>query len=159
MEEIWKPLKGYEGLYEISNYGVVKSLKSSWKCGRNTARKKPYTIITQRIIDNSYPTVVLIKDGKHKTAFVHRLVALTFIDNPNNFPMVNHKDEDRTNNRADNLEWCNSKYNNNYGTKNTRLSLIRLGKPYRKAVLQYNRNWEYINEYDSVKSAHLAIGV
>lgn len=107
MQEVWKDIKGYEGLYQISNTGKVKGLK----------RNKVLKPILQR---SGYYYV----DLQRKRRLVHRLVAEAFIDNPDNLPEVNHKDEDKVNNSVENLEWCDSKYNANYGTRNK-----RRGKP------------------------------
>ena len=105
--EIWLPIEGYEGLYEVSNMGRVKSL------GNDKLRKEK--ILRQAKNDkNGYLQVNLCKDGKMKTCTVHRLVGNAFIDNPNNLPCFNHKDEDKTNNCVDNLEPCDHKYNLNY---------------------------------------------
>ena len=97
---MWKDIKGFEGLYQISDKGEVKSLI------RNKILK-----LTQD--KDGYLTVGL----KGKKFKVHRLVAEAFIDNPNNYPCVNHKDENKKNNSVDNLEWCSIKYNINYGNK------------------------------------------
>ena len=104
----WKPIKDYEGLYEISNTGEVKSL--NLKKGR----------ILKQHIQRSYLYVGLSKQCKTKLHLVHRLVAKTFIPNPLHLPEVNHKDENKLNNNVDNLEWCTAKYNSNYGTRNKR---------------------------------------
>lgn len=114
--EIWKPIKNYEGLYEVSNLGRIKSLSRIIRA--NTCGKR---IIPERILSNSingsgYCIVVLCKNGKHKSLSVHRIVAETFIENPKKFNEVNHKDENKQNNNVENLEWCNQKYNANYGT-------------------------------------------
>ena len=98
-----RPVKGYEGLYEIDENGNVYSL----------SRKK---YMAQHKMKKGYMRVALCKNGKLKHLLVHRLVAEAFIDNPNNLPQVNHKDENKTNNRKENLEWCDSNYNINYGT-------------------------------------------
>lgn len=103
MQEIWRNIEGYEGLYQISNFGRVKSLRFG--------KEK---IMKERTI-NCYFAVNLHKDGKKKSYLVHRLVASAFLPNPNNLPQVNHIDEVKTNNRVDNLEWCSAKYNVNYG--------------------------------------------
>ena len=102
--EIWKDIQGYEG-YQISNYGNVKSLKYG--------KEK---ILTPTINKRGYYHTVLRKDGKSITVNIHRLVASAFIENPDNLPIINHKDENKTNNKAENLEWCDYKYNANYGT-------------------------------------------
>ena len=119
---MWKPVQGYEGFYEVSNLGRVRSLD----------RVRPFLDTTRiyrgRIMgakpsdhgENRYLYVTLSKDKNVKKAAVHRLVAEAFIENPKGFPEVNHKDEDKTNNRADNLEWCDRKYNNAYGTAKMR---------------------------------------
>ena len=109
MEEIWKPISGYEGKYEISNLGRIKSYAQKNRAGR----------ITEGYEDKKgYRNIYLYKKpqcGKwHK---IHRLVAMTFIPNPDNLPQVNHKDENKSNNCVDNLEWCDNNYNNHYGTR------------------------------------------
>lgn len=109
MKEIWKDVIGYEGLYQVSNFGNVKSL-NYMKTGKEkvlNARKNKY----------GYLCIALSKEGRKKFYFVHRLVAIAFISNPNNYPQVNHKDEDKTNNACFNLEWCSAKYNMTYGTR------------------------------------------
>lgn len=112
MEEIWKDIKGYEDLYQISNMGNVRSLNYS-RTGK--------TEILRPGSDRGYLCVGLCKNGKAKTYRVHRLVAQAFIPNPDELPCINHIDEDKTNNRVENLEWCDHAYNNNYGTRNERV--------------------------------------
>lgn len=108
--EIWKDCKGYEGKYQVSNQGRVWSVKSQ-------KYLKPW------LNSNGYWAVQLMApNGKRKDELVHRLVALAFIENPNNLPQVNHKDENKQNCNADNLEWCDAKYNLNYGTRSLRAS-------------------------------------
>ena len=109
--ETWKEIAGYEGLYEVSDLGRVKSLKFG--------KEK---ILKPQKINNGYLKVNLHKDGKAKTSKVHRLVAEAFIQNPNNLETVNHKDEVKKNNVASNLEWMSRADNNNYGTHNKRVS-------------------------------------
>lgn len=115
--EIYKDIEGYEG-YKISNYGNVKSLKFG--------KEK---ILKQTKNKQGYLRVDLYKEGKLKHYKVHRLVAQAFIPNPNNYPMVNHRDEDKTNNIVENLEWCTPKYNINYGTCIQRMTESNTNNP------------------------------
>ena len=103
MIEIWKPVPGYEGLYEVSDQGNVRSLNY---------RKTGKTFVMSPGVDKKgYKRVSLVKDKKHTTFQVHRLVASAFIPNPGNLPQVNHKDKNTGNNCVDNLEWCTNSYN------------------------------------------------
>lgn len=115
MKEKWKDIEGYEGLYQISNKGNVKSLNYN-KTKKEKLLKSHY--------HHNYKRITLYKDKKYKSFFVHVLVAKSFIPNPNNLPQVNHKDENRENNVYTNLEWCTEKYNCNYGNRNKKLSKI-----------------------------------
>ena len=101
MKEIWKPVTDYENLYNISNLGNVFSVRSQRNI-KPTKNTKGYLIVG------------LCKDKKRKNWLIHRLVAEAFIENPQNYPEINHKDENPLNNKASNLEWCNHKYNMNY---------------------------------------------
>lgn len=113
--EIFKDIKGFEGLYQVSNYGNVKSLERVIEDNNGYYIKKE-KILTPTINSSGYYHTILRKDGKSIGVYIHRLVAEAFIPNPNNYKQVNHKDEDKTNNKVDNLEWCTPKYNANYGT-------------------------------------------
>jgi hypothetical protein len=106
--EIWKDIIGYEGCYQVSNLGNVKSLNYM-----HTGREK---ILKTKQKKNGYMHINLCKDGVTKTHSIHMLVAETFIPNTDNLPQVNHKDEVKSNNCVDNLEWCTIEYNNKYGT-------------------------------------------
>jgi hypothetical protein len=109
--EIWKPVVGYEGLYEVSNLGQIRSLGNT----RGPSRfREVVTLMRHEITKQNYHRVSLRKDGKYKHWLVHRLVAIAFIPNPNNYPIVNHKDCNPSNNHADNLEWCTCQYNVTY---------------------------------------------
>lgn len=110
MEEIWKDIAGYEGLYKVSNKGRVYNLKFERFMGH---------------ISNKYMCVRLGKYGKQKNYKVHRLVAQAFIPNPDNLPFINHKDENKLNNCVDNLEWCTREYNVNYGTAIQRMKATK----------------------------------
>lgn len=134
-KEYWKPVVGYEGHYQVSNFGRVKSIKFGKE-----------RILKQHInIKGGYYYVCLLKNGKHKNYYVHRLVAQAFLPNPYKLPQVNHKDENKTNNNVDNLEWCTNEYNHNYGTINERISQSQS-----KPVLQYDLNGNLIKEWKSI---------
>ena len=105
-QEIWKDIKEYEGLYQISNFGRVKSLHGKEK------------FLKLHLKPDGYMQVVLCKNYKTTSRLVHRFVAEAFVPNPNNLVQVNHKDENKTNNYVENLEWCTPSYNVNYGTRN-----------------------------------------
>lgn len=134
MEE-WRDIKGYEGLYQISNYGRVKSL------GRNTTKGK---IRKLQVSGNGYLSVTLSKNGVVKRYAVHRLVAESFIPNPHNLPQINHRNEVTTDNFVENLEWCDATYNNNYGKHRSSISKAR-----RKWVIQKDLNNNIVGIYDS----------
>lgn len=117
MNEIWKDIEDYEGRYQVSNYGRVKSLA---RTDRNGAKRKEHLLDPHRL-DNGYVRVHLSKDGKAKWYFVHRLVATSFLPNPNNYPVVNHLDSDRANNNVENLEWTTEKGNMQHASKSGRM--------------------------------------
>ena len=115
MKEEWRPVVGYEGLYEVSNMGRVKSVKRTvWNNSRGCYRTVSERIMKPKDSIWGYLRVGLSKNGKEKWYMIHRLVATAFLENPQNLPEVNHIDEDKTNNNADNLEWCSSSYNLTY---------------------------------------------
>lgn len=131
--EIWKDIiiierngiiYDYTGLYKVSNYGRVMSCDRVDKMGRTWKGK----VLKLQQGNNGYICVGLSKNGKTKTFSVHRLVATMFIPNPENYPMVNHRDECKTNNCLENLEWCTREYNNTYGTVIERQSEKMKGK-------------------------------
>lgn len=158
-KEIWKGIEGYEGLYEVSNYGRVKSLErtrlfESGKKGLHT-RKYRERILKQYVGTTGYWIVVLSKDGIEKTYKVHRLVAKAFISNPFNLPHINHKDENPLNPRADNLEWCDQKWNCNYKNHSKKLSQAQIDSKGRKVYL-YDLNGELINVFMSTKDCERA---
>lgn len=138
IKEIWKDCKGYEGLYQVSNQGRVWSVKGQ-RYFTGSVNNRGY-----------YATTLTAKNGKRKTEMIHRLVALAFLDNPNNYPQVNHKDENKLNNCVDNLEWCDAKYNINYGTRNDRMAKTQSRKV---------RCVETGIIYDSIKEAEEQLGL
>ena len=141
IEERWKDIKDYEGLYQVSDLGRVKSLV------RNNTIKKP-RILKNCCTCKNYYIVTLSKNNIVKTRRVHRLVAEAFIPNPNNLPEVNHKDEDKSNNCVSNLEWCDSKYNNTYGNR-TKKASIKCSK----SVSMFDKEGNYIKTYKSCSEA------
>ena len=145
--ENWRDIEGFEGLYQVSNEGRIKSL------GNNKARKEK--ILKGKKDGSGYLQVNLSKDGKRVWKYIHRLVAETFLENPNHYDQVNHKDEGKTNNSVDNLEWCNSKYNNNYGTRNQRSAEKRRNDPKQsKRVDQIDMvTGEVIHQWESTREA------
>lgn len=112
MVETWKVITGYEN-YEVSDQGRVRSLERYEKCN-GILRRRNEKIIKQSVNKYGYPFVSLSKNGIRVVRTVHRLVAEAFLPNPQNFPQVNHKDEDKTNNVVSNLEWCDASYNVSY---------------------------------------------
>lgn len=172
--EIWKDIEGYEGLYQVSNFGNVKSL--------NYNRSGKEKILKPQKNKNKYLHISLCKNKNQKTFTIHRLVALAFIPNLHNYPCVNHIDENKENNHVDNLEWCTHEYNMNYGTLKERQSEKRKGFKFTeetkrkmseaqkgkklslevinkireknsKAVLQYSLDGTFIKEWKSVIQA------
>lgn len=148
-KEIWKDVKDYEGLYEVSNLGNVRSLDRI--VTRSDGRKCLWkgSILKGIKVRNGYLRISLSKSSKEKQVLIHRLVAQAFIPNPNNLPVINHKDEDKTNNHVENLEWCTRLYNNCYGT-----AIQRRVKKISMPVLQLDVNTgQVIAEYPSANEA------
>lgn len=141
--EEWRPVKGYEGLYEVSNKGVVRSLD-------RTINNHPYPgkVLAIKYL-KGYAAVHLCDYQhrvKHKT--IHRIVAEAFIPNTENLPEVNHKDENPKNNSVENLEWCTTLYNVRYGTGIERRSSCK-----RKPIAKYTKSGEFVSSYISVTDA------
>lgn len=134
-KEEWKDVAGYEGKYQVSNLGNVKGVERyvRHRYGIRVVKEKILSLVKDK---NGYLIATLSKNDNEKKCKVHRLVAQAFIPNPDNLPQVNHKDEDKTNNRVDNLEWCSGDYNSNYGTRNERAAKSKINHPlFSKAVL------------------------
>lgn len=167
--EIFRDIEGYEGIYQVSNLGNIKSLKyEKERILKPTKNKRGYLQV------NFY------KSKKPKIYKVHRLVALAFLTNPDNLPCVNHKNECKTDNRLSNLEWCDSKYNINYGSRNQRMvGTRRINDPNNewckkaiktknkkgsvnaeKSVVQLSKDGvEIINTYESTMEASRQTGI
>lgn len=164
MKEIWKGIYGYEGKYQVSNLGRIKSLSRKRWNGFTYANKKEQ-ILKPRLKQHGYLRVCLYDGNRNsKDVEIHRLVAQAFIPNPNNLPCVNHKDENPQNNKVLNLEWCDYKYNNNYGNHNLKLSLTKQKKKYKsiaikngrkasKAVVQFDLNGKQLHIFFSQSEA------
>lgn len=150
MQEIWKPIKNYEGLYEVSNLGRIKSLgKKLYNINKNAYNFYQYECIISPSTNKGYLQVNLSKNGISKCFKVHRLVAIAFIPNPKKYPQINHKNEIRNDNRVENLEWCDCKYNNNYGKRNIKIS---------KKVAQYTKEGLFVNEFKSCLEVEKQLG-
>lgn len=150
MQEIWKDINGYDGIYQISNTGMIKSTNKS-----NKHFNQPFHYLKPTVSSNGYKQVTLYtKDRKRSKYLVHRLVAEYFIPNPHNYSCVNHKDENKLNNNSDNLEWCTYSYNNAYGT-----ARIRSAQKTGKMVSQYTYSGYWIASYLSIHIAAKLLGV
>ena len=148
MKEIWKDIQGYEGKYQVSNLGNVKSLNYHGTCKER--------ILIPGKTTNGYLFVSLSKNSKVKNFKIHRLAAQAFIENTENLLEVNHIDENKLNNRVDNLEWCSHEYNINYGTRSARELETRKLKKCKNAertVLQFTKDGKFVNEYKSISEA------
>ena len=143
--EIWKNIEETGNLYSVSNKGVVK-------------RNKDGKIMKQNVHPNRYMNVLLTSGGKQRNYKVHRLVAKAFIPNPENKEQVNHKDETRTNNRVENLEWATTSENINYGTRNERVAKA-VSKTKSKPVLQFTREGKFIAEFYGASEASRDTGI
>lgn len=163
MNEAWKDILGYEGIYQVSNLGRVKSL-SRIILGAIPKRTKDI-ILKLKITASGYVVVNLNKNGKYSTKFVHRLVADAFLPN-RGFHQVNHKDENKQNNfvfinpdgsvneEKSNLEWCTSAYNANYGTRNERMRKKKM-----KRVNQYTKEGMFIRSWESITTIQKETGM
>ena len=117
-EEVWKDLVGYEGLYQVSDFVRVRGLDRLDSIGR----RREGRVLKYGYTNEGYKMVLLYKNANSVKFLVHRLVAQTFIPNPDNKPQVNHKDETQGNNNVNNLEWVTASENVNYGTRNERMA-------------------------------------
>ena len=147
MEELWKDIPQYEGLYQVSNYGRVKSVKTGKiKCQSS----KP----------NGYQFLQLYKNNKPKNEYVHRLVAMAFIPNPDKLPQVNHKDEDKANNFVDNLEWCDNSYNQKYHNKQKRSAeTLKLECKTSIQIIKCDMDGNELEYYNSMREAERENGL
>lgn len=154
MVEIWKIIEGYPN-YEVSNIGNIRSYKTT-----RGISQTPH-LLSPGINRHGYKYVILTGGScsSKKSLTIHRLVAKSFISNPNNYKCVNHKDKNKANNRIENLEWCTYSYNNNFDDANIRRSQTLINKHHLcKPVLQLNSSGSLLNEYPSVSNAAKVIG-
>lgn len=153
-EEVWKDIKGYEGYYQISNMGRVRSIERTIENGRGYYKTMPERILKPHNNGTDYLFVELCKNGKGKLFYVHRLVATAFCENLEGYKEINHINEDKLDNRAENLEWCDRAYNISYGTRNQRMAEKR-GKP----VIGINKISGLILEFPSISEASKQTGI
>ena len=146
--------------YAVSNYGRVVSYAVTYQSAKRIFRKSQ-NLVNPRVNKLGYLRVSLYRGNHISSSYlVHRLVATAFIPNPKNLPCINHKDENPSNNRADNLEWCTHKYNCNYGSHNSRLSSAKKGRPYRiREVVKLSIDGEYVDRFPNLKEAAKSVGV
>ena len=147
--EVWKDIKDYEGLYQVSNMGRIKSLKRYEKSGSKIRLRNEKILKQKNTMGYNY--VILSKFNKLKTYRIHRLVAETFISNPQQLPQVNHIDGNKLNNKAKNLEWCTASYNIKEAY---RLNLSKTRK-----VIQYNLNGDFIKLWSSIANASKSLNL
>lgn len=152
MEEIWKPIRGYEGIYEVSTNGKVRSLERI-KCVLHGKKKfRHETELKLQRLYNGYLYIDLHKERRKKRYFVHRLVAEAFIPNPKELTQINHKDGDKTNNTVDNLEWCSPSDNIKHSCR-----ILHARPEY--VVRQFSKNGELIEEYANTGIASENTGI
>ena len=155
MDEIWKSITETDGRYEVSNLGNVRSVDRYARVCGGSQRLVKGRNITPMKCSNGYLELQASMGTKRKCLLIHRLVAQYFIPNPNNYPEVNHKDENPQNNHADNLEWCTSKYNCNYGTRNQRC----VEKVIKKPVKQLSLDGKVIKTFSMISEAKRPTGI
>lgn len=150
MSEIWKNIEGFDGKYQVSNQGRVRSMWRNNQYKTHIGSPTMLKLITHR---QCYLYVLLTKNGKSTKHYVHRLVAQAFIPNPENLPQVNHKSEVKTDNCVENLEWCTGKYNSNYGTR------VERWKPQViKPIIQTTLDGKFVRRFDSEAAAERECG-
>ena len=167
MKEVWKDIKGYEGLYQISNLGNVKSLDRKVNAKNNKKRLIKGTFLKLRFNNRNYNIVSLYKNNIQEVRFIHRLVAETFIPNPENKPEVNHIDGNKSNNRVDNLEWNTHSENIQhswdnglqYTTEKMRKAGYEMCKKMSIPIIQYTLNGEFVKEWNSAADVQRELNI
>jgi hypothetical protein len=156
--EEWKDVVGYEGHYMVSSFGRIVSLGRYVRFYAHTKMIEP-CIKQQHMGKNGYFSVTFKKNGNKKCVSVHRIVAIAFIPNPNNYPCIDHKNDNQTDNRACNLQWCTHKMNNSKEHHRIAESLSQRGKKLpsiRKPIVQLNTNGDLIQIFPSMTDADLS---
>lgn len=157
-KELWKPVLNFEGIYEVSNFGKIRRISYDNLMYKHK-NKIPY-YIKSRYDKDGYVRYTLCNGKILKQVFAHREVAKAFIPNPDNFPVINHKDCNIKNNNVDNLEWCSITYNNRYIKKMGRTNYCYGKKhPFSKTVLQLDRNGNLIQEFESTGDVQRKLGI
>jgi len=150
---IYKDVKNFEGLYKISEYGTVVRLPKKVNSARSSTGERTLKLkelIPQLNKDGYHYTQLVNEKGERKHFFIHQLVALAFIDNPHNLKIINHKDENKTNNHYSNLEWCTIKYNNLYNNRQDKINIKLQNVKSCKPILQYDSCGNFIKGYKSI---------
>lgn len=158
-EEIWKPIMGYEGIYEVSNLGRVRSLdrivmKPHPKSKVPTEYHKKGTIIKQASYPNGYLTICLKANGNKENCLVHRLVGKAFVPGYFDGADINHKNENVKDNRAENLEWCTRSYNLQYNGRAKRVGIVQ-----GKAVEQWTLDGNLVKTFETIRQAEAETGI
>lgn len=152
MEEIWRPVVGYEEYYEVSNTGRVRTIPRTVYTNNGGYINIGQVIKAPMLHYKGYLQVRLKVNNRPKTFFVHRLVAEAFIPNPNRYKYVNHIDEDKTNNLVGNLEWCSALYNNLHGSRLSKISNKLRGRPAHNSIKVIYNGVEYQSLSDAAKA-------
>lgn len=160
--EEWRDIKDFEGVYQVSNYGRIKScdrtVEKHYRNGVLVKCQIKEKVIRHFTNNKGYSVIRLYKNRKCYHKLIHRLVAEHFIPNPNEYLEVNHKDENKRNNRVDNLEWCNRRYNNNYG-KQSKEGRRKSSNCRMKKVCQWDLNGKLIGIFDGIRIAEEKTGI
>jgi len=159
MKEIWATVTGWESFYEVSNLGRVRSKERIVNVRNGKKRTIKERILFPFTTKSGYLCVKLTLGRVEEHKYIHRLVAQAFIPNPNNYPQINHKDEDKTNNIVQNLEWCTNKYNINYGHTIEKIRKSNINHPSKsKPVVQIDKNGNVVSEFVSASEATRIVG-
>jgi hypothetical protein len=162
MEEVWKDIEGFEGLYEISSLGRIRTIPHNVDHGKRTR------VVSKRILkigvkSNGYQHIKIYKDTKQYTYYIHRLVAMAFLSNPNGWSDVNHKNGIKSDNRVENLEWCSRSANQLHSSRVLKNKIGCYGKghlsPHSIPIIQYTLNNEYIKEWASATEVQRELGI